>query len=381
VQKKKYLNNSTRMKAILYILLLSAANWAYSQRKLVVNGIALNLKNGTEISLDKILPRRLADLKQTTTTTIKDHHFKFILPLDDAELYFMWANQHGKRLFLEPGNANINIADSNLIKVTVTENVTALEYEKYDALLNNVSLIREYGIARRDYDIYMHTANTDIVLANNKMQKRDSLLEKLNMELLAIRLNWIKDYPNSYINTNVLYDLLGSMSETELKKVFYSMPTDVTRNTWGQELKYRIDSLFIGGTAPNFLQSDTGGRRVSLSNFRGKYVLLDFWASWCVPCRAENPSVVKALQKFKDKNLIVIGVSLDEKKDAWLTAIKQDKLNWTHLSDLQGWKNPISVSYCVPLIPTNYLIDPNGRIVDKDLHGNDLMTTLNKLIK
>lgn len=133
--------------------------------------------------------------------------------------------------------------------------------------------------------------------------------------------------------------------------------------------------------APDFTQPDTTGAPVSLSSFRGKYVLVDFWASWCGPCRQENPNVVKAYNQFKDKNFTILGVSLDKNRDAWLQAIKNDGLAWNHVSDLKYWNNEAAALYQVQSIPYNVLIDPMGKIIAEDLRGGDLINTLNSVLK
>jgi peroxiredoxin len=134
-------------------------------------------------------------------------------------------------------------------------------------------------------------------------------------------------------------------------------------------------------TAPDFSLSTPNGQQVSLSSFKGKYVLLDFWASWCAPCRAENPNVVAAYQKFKDKNFTVLGVSLDEKKEAWEKAIKDDGLVWTNVSDLRGWDSEAARMYQVESIPANFLIDPEGRIIASNLRGAALAAHLETILK
>lgn len=133
--------------------------------------------------------------------------------------------------------------------------------------------------------------------------------------------------------------------------------------------------------APDFTQPDANGKPVSLSSFKGKYVLLDFWASWCAPCRKDNPNVVKAYNEFKDKNFTVFGVSLDQNKDAWQQAIRQDGLTWTHASDLKYWSNEAAVLYGVQGIPANFLIDPQGNIIAQDLHGEEIIRELKKVVK
>ena len=142
-------------------------------------------------------------------------------------------------------------------------------------------------------------------------------------------------------------------------------------------------ALKVGMMAPNFTQPTPDGRQVSLTDYRGKYVLVDFWASWCGPCRAENPNVIQAYNAFKDKNFDVLSVSLDEGRDRtkWLKAIQDDQLPWTQVSDLKGWQSAAARSYFVQAIPQNFLVDPTGKIIAMNLRGDALPETLARLVK
>lgn len=135
-----------------------------------------------------------------------------------------------------------------------------------------------------------------------------------------------------------------------------------------------------GAAAPEIALPTPDGKQVTLSSFRGKYVLIDFWASWCGPCRQENPNVVKAFNEFKGKNFTVLGVSLDEDKEKWLQAIKKDNLAWTHISDLKGWQSVAARDYQVNGIPANFLVDPNGVIIASNLRGSELTAKLAEVL-
>lgn len=158
-----------------------------------------------------------------------------------------------------------------------------------------------------------------------------------------------------------------------VNKALSKFPENTTLQEWKKTMR--------PGQAPDFTLADTTGTPVSLSSFKGKYVLIDFWASWCRPCRMENPNVVAAYKQFRDKNFTILGVSLDTSRQAWMNAINMDGLTWNHVSDLKGWQSEAAGTYGVQSIPYNLLLNPDGTIVAEDIRGKDLFTALNKFIK
>jgi peroxiredoxin len=159
--------------------------------------------------------------------------------------------------------------------------------------------------------------------------------------------------------------------------------TDSLTNAAIARNKEAMSKIVMGTQAPDFTANDVNGKPVSLSSFSGKYVLIDFWASWCAPCRVENPGLVKTYNKYKDKGFTIISVSLDTEatRGAWLRAIAKDGLSWTQVSDLKGWKSDINQLYGIGIIPQNFLLDTNGTLIGKNLQNGELSTKLGSILK
>ncbi|HJT74353.1 MAG TPA: TlpA disulfide reductase family protein [Chitinophaga sp.] len=206
-----------------------------------------------------------------------------------------------------------------------------------------------------------------------------------NEEVMNTGKEFIKMHPKQLASLWILVNELSKRVEPgEFEQLFNSLDQPLKETKYGISASKYIRSLkevSEGEMAEDFSQADMNGNPVKLSSFRGKYVLVDFWASWCGPCRAENPNVVKAFNRFKDKNFTIVGVSLDNNRDRWVAAVKQDNLQWTQLSDLKGWSNEVAQQYNVRAIPANFLIDPKGRIIGRNLRGGDLEAKLEKVLK
>lgn len=198
----------------------------------------------------------------------------------------------------------------------------------------------------------------------------------------------IPGFMQKHGNTSVAAFLLSTVwplyNDVKQMDGWLALAGDKAKNSiFGQSLNGQMQSerLFgYGQIAPDFTQNDPDGKPISLKDFRGKYVLIDFWASWCGPCRVENPNVVRAYERFKSKNFTVFGVSLDREKPKWLKAIADDQLNWPNVSDLKFWQNEVAQLYKVTGIPQNFLLDPEGRIIGKNLRGEALDAFLEKTL-
>lgn len=197
--------------------------------------------------------------------------------------------------------------------------------------------------------------------------------------------NFVRQNSSSYIAPLAIMrysQLSDEPGKTE--ELYNSLSADVKNSWMALAVSRQIADAkrnAIGTVMADFTQPDPNGKPVSLASYRGKYVLIDFWASWCRPCRQENPNVVANYSRFKDKNFTVLGVSLDQAKPAWLNAIEMDGLTWQHVSDLKGWTNSVAQQFQITSIPQNFLIDPDGKIIAKNLRGAALERKLSQILK
>ncbi|RZK47647.1 MAG: TlpA family protein disulfide reductase [Pedobacter sp.] len=212
----------------------------------------------------------------------------------------------------------------------------------------------------------------------SEMEKNKRLKEATDLILI--------EHPNSILSVYALSTKLAFYEKGELKSFYSKLDSSLAKTSFGRDIKHSYKPINavdvkLWEEMPNFSQPNQFGKTISLADFRAKYTLVDFWASWCIPCRKENPVVVKAYKKFQNKGFDILAISLDDDKDAWLQAIKNDKLTWTHVSDLEGSHNEVAKMFKIPSIPSNYLIDPNGIIIAKDLRGEELTKKLAEIFE
>ncbi|MCU4177134.1 redoxin domain-containing protein [Carboxylicivirga sp. N1Y90] len=202
-------------------------------------------------------------------------------------------------------------------------------------------------------------------------------------QLEDAQIKFVDENPTSPISAFIVSNVYRHKPLEEIKEGVAKLDASLSTSPYYQVISERVaklEKVAIGQPAPDFTMNDADGNPVSLSSFKGKLILVDFWASWCGPCRRENPNVVKLYAEFKDKGFDILGVSLDQKKDAWLKAIEDDQLTWNHVSDLKGWGNDAAKLYAVSGIPHTVLIDAEGVIIAKNLRGDELHNKVAELL-
>lgn len=281
-------------------------------------------------------------------------------------------------VFLEGSKVKVVSTDSfSNIKVTgsaIHKAYLGLQDQLKDINARSEALSKEYSALYQKKD-------------EEGMKKMEAKFDELSKETKKVYKEYVTKNPKSPIALYALKQFAGwDINPEEVDPLFASLSEATKQLPSAVEFSEKVEiarKTGIGRFAMEFTQNDTAGIPVSLSSFKGKYLLVDFWASWCGPCRQENPNVVKAFNAYKDKGFHILGISLDQPNahDKWMKAIHDDKLTWTHVSDLKFWKNAIAVQYGIQAIPQNLLLDKEGKIIAKNLRGEELAAKLAELLK
>lgn len=292
----------------------------------------------------------------------------------EPNLYFIvLSDEQPQYLFLENNPISITGSKADIRNIKIEGSQSHADFMEFNKIFNPL-------IAELNGFAALIQKEEDEKKKEDLFAKYDSVVKKVNTEVG----NFVTAKKSSLVSVFLLSVSSQVLADPAALEQRFNMLSEEVRNSEiGKSLANSIAYAKVGavGTkALDFTQNDVNGKPVKLSSFRGKYVLIDFWASWCKPCRLESPNLVKVYNKFKAKNFTILSVSLDQSKEAWLKAIEADKLTWTHVSDLQYWSNAVAQMYHIQSIPANFLIDPDGKVIARDLRGENLGKKLSGIL-
>lgn len=328
-----------------------------------------------KVYLQKIVDGRPQSID---TANVVNGEFTFTgkMELPDIRVLRLNEQDYIAQLFLDNSKVKIDAKKDSLQATKISGSPSQDLFKTYVTEVESMN--KQMAGLQDRYQKAMASNNLDEV---KKVQiDYQALMDNMNVYTK----NFVKEHRSSVVSAYItLAQLANQIESAELDSIVAGFPQEISKSEYVVKLKEMADAMrktAIGVVAPDFTMNDLQGKPIQLSSLRGKVVMIDFWASWCGPCRQENPNVVKVYQQYHDKGFEILGVSLDNDKAAWQQAINQDQLSWLHVSDLQKWDNSAARLYAVNSIPQTYLLDKDGKIIAKGLRSQELAAKLAELL-
>ena len=371
---------------LMIVLVLSALSVFAQEKKFVINGtlpvtskkynVLLSWNNGNEGEEVKLVNGKFEIKGIISEPGIATLSVQEASPKQGKEFSRLEYEQNTLNLFIDSGVITIT-SKTFLWDAAVTGSAVVNDFNQYQQQIKPLNRLESK--MGEVFDGYMKAKNKK--MADELFEYYKGILHLYYLE----QVDFVKNKPSSFISLYLTQEALGNeMDAAKADPMFVLLAPSLQNSEKGKLLKAMIEigkKTMVGKPAADFMQPDANGNQIALSSFKGKYVLVDFWASWCGPCRAESPNLVKAYAKYKTKNFEIFGVSLDESKDKWLKAIKNDKYTWPQVGDMKGWENTVAHEYGIQGIPFNILLDPNGVIIARNLRGDALEKKLEEILK
>ena len=362
---------------LLGLLIVLNACQGVEKNTFKLNGTT-NLPEGKQIFRIQANANNQPSTIDTATVTNGQFSFKGSVEQIDVNFLFVEGEQVNTPFIVEEGVIEVNLLQEQLTEMnlggTPSNNDLQTYREETKAFANELNAIVT--------EIQAANSLGDNILAKDLQQQ----YTELQADLINYEKNFIKTNIDSYISALILERFLNqkTMPQNEVKEIFSTYSERIRSSKSGINVSNIVNApvnpTAIGEIAPLFDGPTPTGDRIALESFRGKVVIIDFWASWCRPCRIENPNLVRLYKRMHDKGLEIVGVSLDQNKASWERAIADDGLTWNHVSNLQYWADPIAQLYSVRSIPAAFVLDREGRIVGKNLRGAQLDAKIEELL-
>ncbi len=377
-----FVNQKNKMVKIfkLGLVVFSMSALAQTNSNFTISGTLKNVTKNNYVYLHHKWDNK--DITDSVKT--KSGVFLFKGKVKEANMFWITktnniAEQPNLIFFVDGGKTVINGSIDSLPIATIVGGQTQKDYQDYNNTMRSFAMQQQAIV----------TSYNDAKASNdgNTMNAKYAEYQALELSMKTAVKDFIKAHSKSAVSGYAIYynyQNAPNVTPEELESVVNLMDKSLLTTKYGklgQEKLNQMRGSTIGYPATNFAQADPNGKLINLTDFKGKYVLVDFWASWCGPCRGENPNVVRAFNQYKDKGFTVFGVSFDQNKEKWLQAVEKDGLTWAQVSDLKGWGNEAGKLFGITSIPQNLLLDKEGKIIAKNLRGAELDAKLEELLK